>query len=592
MRALRLRSVRVASGLPVAAGTRVATGARVSSGTRAASRMREASGTGLAALVRVVVTLVLLMAAGAAVADEGARARAEAHYRAGLSLFDAGNREQALVEFRLANTAQPSPEAVFMMAQCEYHLGQLKDAREHYQAYLAREPKGALAATARLRLEAIDARPSVMAITTVPDNVDVLVEGGQTRIVGIAPSEIKLPRGRYRVTITKPNFAPQTREVELGIAETRPLFFKLDPIPARLEIRTLPRNAALYVRGARSLNPYAQNVEPGSYEVYAEATDYRPASEVFVLAPGEQRTITFALPYVQRSGRPELIAFWTAAGGVAASTAYLALLDGDERNKVKSLSFVGAAGAVGAISAGLLATAQVPDYIPDNRALFRIGGAWAGAAEGAALALVLDSNRSVGWAWIGGASGLALGATAGVLLDNVAPNYGRTATIQSAIGVGLLAGVTSVSALDLNADYLPMAALVGLNAGLVGGLALGYLPNRGEYGPSWRRVALIDLAGVAGALTGILGAAVKTCLDQTPGNAECGPPSAPFASQLALAGGGLGLAAGWLLTRNFDQRAVDRGGSVPVIPMPAALPSISLGGGMTVVPGLAASGRF
>ncbi len=51
--------------------------------------------------------------------------RAKQHYDAGVELFESGNKEQALVEFQLANEIAPKPANVFMIGQCEYHLGRL-----------------------------------------------------------------------------------------------------------------------------------------------------------------------------------------------------------------------------------------------------------------------------------------------------------------------------------------------------------------------------------------------------------------------------------------------------------------------------------
>ena len=75
---------------------------------------------------------LLLSSAPAALADDGT-ARARSHYEMGLKLFDAREHEQALIEFEKANQIKPRPAAVFMMAQCEYLLGRLKQARLHYQ---------------------------------------------------------------------------------------------------------------------------------------------------------------------------------------------------------------------------------------------------------------------------------------------------------------------------------------------------------------------------------------------------------------------------------------------------------------------------
>src|SRR5512143_4015200 len=154
-----------------------------------------------------------------------AAAQAHQHYESGVSLFEAGNKEQALVEFQLANEIAPKPENVFMIAQCEYHLGQLLSARTHYKDFLAERAQGEYADLARLRIEAINRRPGVFAINTVPDAVDVRIEGEGRVVTGQAPNEFQVPRGSYKVTVSKPNYGSETREVSIEVAETKPLFF-------------------------------------------------------------------------------------------------------------------------------------------------------------------------------------------------------------------------------------------------------------------------------------------------------------------------------------------------------------------------------
>jgi len=561
--------------------------------------------TGLLLAALLVAFFVVGTPAQAQNADRAAQARQ--HYEAGVSLFEAGNKEQALVEFQLANELSPKKENLFMIAQCQYHLGLLKEARANYQEFLAQPSSEELAGIARLRIDAINRRPGIVAINTVPDQVQVRIEGEGQVFTGDAPNEFRVPRGHYRVTVSKPNFAGQDRDIAIEVAETKPLFFKLDPIPARLEIHTVPRNATLYVRGNRTQNPYAQNVEPGNYEIYAEANDYLPRHDMVSLTPGQQLKLDFPLVYLQRSGRPELIDFWIGIGAVGAGMAVTTRL---APNQAGNLTLLAAGALAGGIGAGVISAALVPAYIRDNLALFRIGGGWIGDLEGLSLGLALTQNIS--GAWLGGTAGLAVGSVAGWWLEDHAPNYGRVAVIQSGAFLGAAAGLLAVPALgfglkpstktangnttaNIRTDRVGWGILAGMNAGLVTGLGLAYLPDQRAYGPSWQRVMLIDLAAVAG---GFAGAIVQACVSGRKngfcGSAEDSAEFWPNMARYALAGAGVGLAAGLLLTWRYDKHHEDLAQGRPArgVPLPSALPVQTTDGRWALVPGLVSQGQF
>lgn len=523
-------------------------------------------------------------------------ARARSHYAAGDRLFDARQYEQALIEFKQSLELTPLPATLFMMAQCEYLLGELKAARAHYEAYVAQSPGGEFAELARDRIDSINRRPATVIIYAVPDAAEVSIVGDGPPIAGQAPGEFRVPRGRYQVTVSKANHRSERRELEVDIADSRSLFFKLEPVPARLEVRTRPRHATLYVRGTRAQNPYVQSVEPGQYELYAEATDYVPRRDVIDVAAGESRTVDLRLQYVQRSGRPELIWFWAGAGAAAGGTGVLARF-GTPGNPATATTIAGGA-IVGAIAGGVVATRFVPEYIPDNRALFRIGAAWLGATEGAMLGLGASGNATM--TWIGGAAGLATGAVVGTLKDERAPTYGRVALIQSAAAVGVLGGALLVPALDLDNSKdrraYAWSILGGLNLGLGAGLTLAYLPDQRLYGPSWQRVVLIDLAGVAGLLAGSLLSQYSCISDLGSGTSagdKCRFESRPTIARAALAGTAIGLGVGWFLTRRYDPPNQPASPSiVALLPVPGALPVETPEGRMRVIPGLMTAGRF
>jgi hypothetical protein len=424
----------------------------------------------------VLLSLVWLLGSAAVGArsaradDDSATAEARSHYEMGLKLFDAREHEQALIEFEKANELKTRPAALFMMAQCEYLLGRLKGARGHYRRYFEQNPDGEFAALARDRVEAIDKRPSTFVINTVPDDVTVRISpDGQTGVVvagGQAPNNFSVPRGRYRVDVTKPNFLGQTRIVDVDIAETKPLFFKLDPIPARLEIETWPSDATLYVNGNRARNPYRQDVAPGPVEIFAEAPNFQPRTLDLSLTPSEHRSLLgpgrLQLSYKQRSGRPELIVASAFLGGLVGAIAVAAAINKNLENQNTESVLLATGGFIsGAAIGGLLATPLVPRYIPDNRALFIIGGMWIGAVEGFGVGVVgrqiatleeaptppcgpnpcrgsLGSQLQIGF--VGSLTGLGLGLTGGALFAKHAPTYGRVTLIQSAALGGAVTG--------------------------------------------------------------------------------------------------------------------------------------------------------
>ena len=614
--------------------------------------------------VRFVAALCLATCLAGAVArparadDDGATAAARSHYEMGLQLFDAREHEQALIEFERANELKSRPAALFMMAQCQYLLGRLKEARKNYQRYADQNPNGEFASLARDRVSAIDRRPSTFVINAVPDDVTVRIspegETGNIVAVGQAPNSFSIPRGRYRVDVTKPNYQGQTRIVDIDLAETKPLFFKLEPIPARLEIETSPRGATLYVNGNRARNPYRQDVPPGPVEIFAEASDYEPRSIDLTLAPGEHKFLVgnerFQLPYKQRSGRPELMAASAALGGLFGAGAVVAAIGSSFQSaKVSSVLLVTGGAISGGIAGWLIATPIVPQYIPDNRALFILGGMWIGVAEGAGVGIVgqqivtsrgakqepcpgpgpcrgaIGDQLRVGF--YGSVPGLALGLTGGVLFRNHAPTYGRVALIQSAALGGAITGALAQATLRWKPygpgweytvregaatagathctmppppgvescaysersvlDLMP-GALIGLNVGIAAGLLGAYLPDQSHYGPTWKRVLLVDLAVVAGGVAGATIGCVANpaCLNQT-----TDPGDRAIVAGSAIAGGALGLVGGWLLSRSVDEDAAASPVAGPIaMPLATFAPMRDASG--ATIPAVAAMGSF
>lgn len=622
----------------------------------------------------VLASVVALAAAPARAADD-ATAQARSHYEMGLKLFDAREHEQALIEFSKANEIKPRPAALFMMAQCEYLMGRLKEASAHYQRYATENPTGEFADLARDRVESIGKRPSTFVVNSVPEDVTVRIsptsDSGTVVATGQAPNNFSVPRGKYRLDVTKPNYQGQTRIVDVDLGETKPLFFKLDPIPARLEIETIPSGATLYVNGNRARNPYHQDVTPGHVEVFAEATDHESKTVDLTLAPGERMQLIgpsrLRLTYVQRSGRPELLFASGLIGALVGAGAIAAAIGKDlDSQNVASIALITGGGIAGAVAGTVVGTPLIPQYIPDNQAFFILGSTWIGAAEGMGVGFVWQQvtthngmrtdncppgtetcrpqiGNQLRAAFVGSLPGLALGLTGGALASKKAPTYGRVMLIQSAAAGGIVAGALTqvtvkwkpygsawdnsyrlptdssdamygavpggitgscpfptnstpptVSCIFRSSSAFDLApgALIGLNVGLGAGLAGAYLADQSKYGPSLKRVLLIDAAAGAAALAAGVGACVSlsdSCLraHQPDDDARA------VAAGSALLGGTLGLIGGILLTRHTDDDQEAQGqrtasATPPPIATFAPLPD-GRGGS---VPGFTAMGLF
>ena len=349
--------------------------------------------------------------------------------------------------------------------------------------------------------------------------------------------------------MTKANYQGQTRIVEVDIAETKPLFFKLDPIPARLEIETVPsRRHAVRERQPGPQPVPAGRSRPGRSRSSPRRPTTRRSTIDLSLAPGQLKRFVGAdrlrLSYRQRSGRPELLVasgdhghVWSAPARSPRRSARTSRTRTSRR-----CLLVGGGGVAGGVAGALVATPLVPKYIPDNRALFIIGGDVDRRRRGVGAGLVVQqliderqrtpcppardraraAARSASHCAPGSSAASPAsrsGSTTGALFAKRAPTYGRVALIQSAaLGGALAGGLLQIATQwqpygagweysvrkrgkDMSSpfctgpaetDYcaypehsaldLAPGALIGLNVGLAAGLLGAYLPDQSRYG--------------------------------------------------------------------------------------------------------------
>jgi hypothetical protein len=225
-------------------------------------------------------------------------------------------------------------------------------------------------------------------------------------------------------------------------------------------------------------------------------------------------------------------------------------------------------GGLGALGTYL----AVPESLSLGMSSYVITATMAGAIFGGALGVGIE----------GGDAGLTLGAGAGLAVGGglggltarrLRPSVGDAAILNSGVVWGSVTGALFSVVFDGSRRLDGAMVLGGLGTGALAGALLGR-----SYEASRRHVMLVDLAGLGGA---VAASALQSVL--VDGSATTDESRAHY----ALAGLGVGLLAGALLTRNVDDPRLAPRGAVPqaarVSPSVAPVASMAdgRGGGLT-----------
>jgi tetratricopeptide (TPR) repeat protein len=110
-------------------------------------------------MLRLSLLILACLAVTPAWADPSADDVARTHFERGKQLAAAGKYADAYVQFASGYMATPRPAFLFNMAEAARGMGDAQKAREAYERFLAAEPTGAVADTARRRLAELGATP-------------------------------------------------------------------------------------------------------------------------------------------------------------------------------------------------------------------------------------------------------------------------------------------------------------------------------------------------------------------------------------------------------------------------------------------------
>ncbi len=267
----------------------------------------------LSVFVAMVLAIPVQQFAGFEIrsAHADARSDAEGLFRAGESLFKAGNYNEAADAFEGAFEVLPLPAIAFSAAQAyRLHYFQQQDPRhlkravELYRLYVKEQKEGGriVDATNFLAdltplLAKIEAQGNVGAmvrtertgivVTSPVDGAMASVNGGEKKLM---PLPVSLEAGRHKVAVTAPGFAPFEKEVDIVAGQNRAVEAELVALPVGLTIKT-DSGAAVRVNG-KSVGsaPFATPVklDAGTYFIEVSRRGHRPFTQQLVGGRGEQ----------------------------------------------------------------------------------------------------------------------------------------------------------------------------------------------------------------------------------------------------------------------------------------------------------------
>jgi hypothetical protein len=479
-------------------------------------------------------------------ADDDARrnkARAAEHYRRGQELYAQGEYERAIPEFRAAYCYVPAPEAVYNVAQAYERLVDYQRAVAWFEAYLAVLPRGLREEKTAVenRLRVLRRLPARIRVSTDPPGASIRLEGaGGQSVEGKANAEpLRVAAGTWNLRLELAGHVPIVETIVAEIGQPYTYSYRLTPETGILRVSARPRETRILVDDrVVGTGRFIDRVPVGERVVTLEAP-LRPTEKrtVRVNATGVAELHVDMQPARPKNGKVELLILSTAFGVLEGGLVASSLTD-------NPAIVGGAAVATGALGF-LVPLVFLPRQVPTGQTSLMIGGRGWGAIEGLGIATIVygnpaaEENRVASAFFVSGGSVVA-GVGLGLVARHLDVSAGDAALVNSGGIWGTTAAALLLASVDAGEEIIGPVLLTGVNVGLLGGavLAARLEPSRG-------RMFLIDVAGVAGIVTGTALAALVQQGDKT--------------AQFALGGLGGGLLVGALLTTSVDSDDDDAG---------------------------------
>jgi tetratricopeptide (TPR) repeat protein len=170
---------------------------------------------------------------------EHERAEARERLRTARELFERGNFDASLAEFRrlydLLRGSPQQPRVLYNMAQCQEQLGRYDEAIATYRQYLREMGDAAPNRTeVEATLRTLDGLLGTLRLTTNVPGAEVWIDD---RRVGTAPGDLRVAGGRHTVQLRATGHLPAQADVQLTGRSIRSIRLTLERIPQSRGLR-------------------------------------------------------------------------------------------------------------------------------------------------------------------------------------------------------------------------------------------------------------------------------------------------------------------------------------------------------------------
>tara|TARA_R110002096_G_scaffold16898_10_gene58001 strand:- start:9988 stop:11730 length:1743 start_codon:yes stop_codon:yes gene_type:complete len=433
-------------------------------------------------------------------------------YDRGLVLYEEGDYEGAIDAFVGSYCAKPHPAGFYNIAQSYERLLKFELSVRYFERYIREsDPAAPTTRKASLRAEVLRQLPAQIRVATVPAGAAITIHdraGLRARGKANQDAPLEVVQGNYTMQIRMPGYEDITKTITTKPGQPYSYYLRLEAQTGSLQVTATPGNSRIFLDDRLvGVGTYRDTLPVGRYEVVLEAPGRESSKEFVTIKADDASELSMELEAPEESGRRPLLIASTIGLGVTGGVAMSSIFSQDSAATIASSLAAGAVGAGGAYYG-------IPESTTRADAWFMIEASLLGAIEGGLVGSFFACNvETVGAAQrkdcsdredkaitaaalSGGLIGLAGSAIAHKRLKLTT---GDAAVLGSSALIGLSSGALLYAVFDSDLRIRDPILFSGLNFGLVAGAGLLATNNI-----SLERMAIIDLGGVGGVLSGAL----------------------------------------------------------------------------------------